>query len=259
MTRARLPCWQIVALVARAHYSVMVSADRPAIPRELHRRVLMESGHRCAIPTCRSTPVEIAHIVAWAVVRAHQFENLIALCPTCHTRYDQRQIDRRAMLGYKQALGDTQASTRLLTATRVQRYLEFAEAMDQWAARIQLIELHDVTIDSDAGRDDLVHQCRKAAQLASTRSFLLGQVCSGEVLSRTETVYLWVKRWADDVVDGLWPSTHPGADQHDLNDLGDLESDLEIAVADETSVPTDELRRLASRELPRLGGTGKRF
>jgi hypothetical protein len=78
---------------------------RPDIPTELERRVLMEAGHRCAIPTCRSTPVEIAHIIPWSQVREHTFENLIALCPTCHTRYDHHQIDRLSMKGYKANLG----------------------------------------------------------------------------------------------------------------------------------------------------------
>jgi hypothetical protein len=75
--------------------------ERTAIPRPLERDVLVEAGHRCAIPTCRQVPVEIAHIVPWASVREHTFDNLIALCPTCHTRYDTGQIDRKAMLQYK--------------------------------------------------------------------------------------------------------------------------------------------------------------
>jgi hypothetical protein len=65
----------------------------------------VEAGHRCAVPTCRSVPVEIAHIVPWNQVRTHTFENLIALCPTCHTRYDNGDIDRQSMLAYKANLG----------------------------------------------------------------------------------------------------------------------------------------------------------
>jgi len=61
----------------------------------------MEAGHRCAIPTCKSVPVELAHIVPWSEVQEHTFENLIALCPTCHSRYDQGDIDRLSMKGYK--------------------------------------------------------------------------------------------------------------------------------------------------------------
>jgi hypothetical protein len=75
--------------------------NRPSIPRSLERAVLIEAGHRCAIPTCRQTPVEIAHIQPYSEVHEHSFENLIALCPTCHTRYDHHEIDRKSMLLYK--------------------------------------------------------------------------------------------------------------------------------------------------------------
>jgi HNH endonuclease len=76
-------------------------AKRPSIPRPLERKVLIEAGHRCAIPTCRQTPVEIAHIVPWATVKEHTFENLIALCPNCHSRHHKKEIDRKSLLQYK--------------------------------------------------------------------------------------------------------------------------------------------------------------
>ena len=79
--------------------------QRPPIPTALKRQVLVEAGHRCAIPTCRQTPVELAHIVPWATCKEHAFDNLIALCPTCHTRFDRGEIDRKAMLNYKHNLG----------------------------------------------------------------------------------------------------------------------------------------------------------
>lgn len=75
--------------------------QRPPIPAELKREILVEAGHRCAIPTCRQTPVEIAHIIPWSKVKEHTADNLIALCPTCHTRYDRGDIDRKAMQQYK--------------------------------------------------------------------------------------------------------------------------------------------------------------
>ena len=76
-------------------------AIRPAIPTKLRRAVLIEAGHRCAIPTCRQTPVELAHIVPWNKIQEHTFENLIALCPTCHTRFDRGDIDRLSIEQYK--------------------------------------------------------------------------------------------------------------------------------------------------------------
>ncbi|WP_267893896.1 HNH endonuclease [Streptomyces sp. CB00316] len=78
-----------------------MAQDRPDIPTALKRTVLVEAGHRCAIPTCRQTPVELAHITPWSKTKEHTFDNLIALCPTCHTRFDRGDIDRKAMLQYK--------------------------------------------------------------------------------------------------------------------------------------------------------------
>lgn len=75
--------------------------NRPAIPTKIRRAVLVEAGHRCAIPTCRQTPVELAHIVPWSKVKEHTFDNLIALCPTCHTRFDRGDIDKLSIEQYK--------------------------------------------------------------------------------------------------------------------------------------------------------------
>jgi hypothetical protein len=77
-------------------------ADRPTLPMALQRQVKVEAGHRCAIPTCRSHPIELAHIDPRKPDGSNDvFENLIALCPNCHTRYDRGEIDRPAMRQYK--------------------------------------------------------------------------------------------------------------------------------------------------------------
>ncbi|MFD0496831.1 HNH endonuclease signature motif containing protein [Streptomyces rhizosphaericus] len=78
-----------------------MAQGRPEIQTALRRAVLVEAGHRCAIPTCRQAPVDVAHINPWAKVKEHKFENLIALCPTCHARFDRGDIDKRSILQYK--------------------------------------------------------------------------------------------------------------------------------------------------------------
>lgn len=78
--------------------------ERPSIATELKRRILVEAGHRCAIPTCRATTTEIAHIIPWSEVQNHSYENLIALCPNCHTRFDKGEIDKKSMYMYKDNL-----------------------------------------------------------------------------------------------------------------------------------------------------------
>lgn len=75
--------------------------QRPAIPSELRRRVLVEAGHRCAIPTCRHIEVDVHHIIPWERVNEHSYENLIALCPNCHRRADRDDIDRKSLRLYK--------------------------------------------------------------------------------------------------------------------------------------------------------------
>jgi hypothetical protein len=79
-------------------------SDRPPVPEELQRRLMIEAGHRCAIPTCRVIgPLEIEHIDDWAKVRTHEFENMIVLCANCHGRKGDRrgQIDRKSLRQYK--------------------------------------------------------------------------------------------------------------------------------------------------------------
>lgn len=74
---------------------------RPPIPAEVKRRVLVEAGHRCAIPTCRYIETEIHHIVPWHSCKTHEYDNLIALCANCHRRADRGEIDRKALRLYK--------------------------------------------------------------------------------------------------------------------------------------------------------------
>lgn len=79
--------------------------SRPRIPADLKRTILVESGHRCAIATCRYPTTEIAHIEPWSKVREHKYENLIALCPNCHTRADQKnEIDKKSLRIYKEKI-----------------------------------------------------------------------------------------------------------------------------------------------------------
>ena len=79
-------------------------SKRPTIPTELKRTILVEAGHRCAIPTCRHPTTEIAHIEPWRKVKEHKYENLIALCPNCHTRAEKGEIDRKSLRIYKRII-----------------------------------------------------------------------------------------------------------------------------------------------------------
>ncbi|MFJ5694572.1 HNH endonuclease signature motif containing protein [Arthrobacter sp. NPDC093125] len=92
------------------------------IPAGLARKIKEEAGYRCAIPTCRGTSgLEMAHIVPWAKVKEHSFDNLILLCAVCHIRFDRGEIPAASVRQYKANLGllshrYTQMELRLLSA-----------------------------------------------------------------------------------------------------------------------------------------------
>lgn len=74
---------------------------RPAIPAEIKRQVLIESGHMCAV--CGTPlPLELAHIIPWHKSKDHTAENLICLCANCHARADKEGWDTKTFRDYKQ-------------------------------------------------------------------------------------------------------------------------------------------------------------
>lgn len=78
--------------------------DRPSIPSELKRQILMESGFQCAIPSCRKRHPHIHHIVPYSKKAEHRYKNLIALCPEHHDMADRGEIDRSSLYMYKDNL-----------------------------------------------------------------------------------------------------------------------------------------------------------
>lgn len=83
-------------------------AGREKIPADLERQLMIEAGYRCAVPTCRAVePLEIEHINDYAVVKTHEFSNMLVLCRNCHGRKGAgpRKLDRKALRMIKHNLG----------------------------------------------------------------------------------------------------------------------------------------------------------
>jgi hypothetical protein len=79
-----------------------MNEKRPAIPTEIRREVLIETGHRCAIHTCTNTSnLDLHHIKPWSKCKEHQADNLIVLCPNCHRLAHDGTIDQKSLLEYK--------------------------------------------------------------------------------------------------------------------------------------------------------------
>jgi hypothetical protein len=74
--------------------------NRPRIPAEVERQVLVEAGHRCAVCGVE-LPVERAHIVPWSRSKDHSAENLICLCANCHERSHKENWSKAILRDYK--------------------------------------------------------------------------------------------------------------------------------------------------------------
>ena len=74
--------------------------ERPAIPAPMHRAVMLEAGHHCAI--CGQTSaLDVHHIIPWEQVKKHEQANLICLCAVCHRRAGDSEMDRISLRHYK--------------------------------------------------------------------------------------------------------------------------------------------------------------
>jgi nucleoside phosphorylase len=143
-----------------------------------------------------------------------------------------------------------------LRATCVAAYLSYSRAMNAWDSSINAIALQDVEMDfafDSPERTQLVQKCGAAAAEARAQLTQFKTTFGQRAQRAAQTLYDAMLSFAHDVVDGLWPSTHTGADQHD--DIAPALDELLTRAAEELGLDEDELSPTA----PKLGGTGKRF
>ena len=82
---------------------------REAISVNVQRRLLAESMGRCMNPTCQKQLfiangdiIERAHIVPYCKTADNSFENLVILCPSCHTAFDKNAFSPDEVREWKQ-------------------------------------------------------------------------------------------------------------------------------------------------------------
>ena len=163
------------------------------------------------------------------------------------------------MLIYKASLKRDENVATLLRANRLATYLDFRRQLSSWCGSITKIELFDVADERDeqAWRA-LVQECTAEAAEAKRTLICFVVTCRRETARKAELVYGTALAWANGVVDGLRPSTHPGADRH-AEDLPEAEEELLLVLADDIGMMAVELDELAHGCGIRLGGTGKRY
>lgn len=75
---------------------------RKAIPIEIKRQLLHESGYRCANPVCRMIiAIDLHHLDQVSEGGENTPENLIALCPNCHRLHHKRVISKESLRAWK--------------------------------------------------------------------------------------------------------------------------------------------------------------
>lgn len=79
----------------------MSKKNRKSIPKEIRRKLLVFSRHECCICNNRIGRNEIHHINGDP--SDNQEDNLIPLCPNCHTQADNRIFEKKELLLYKEA------------------------------------------------------------------------------------------------------------------------------------------------------------
>ncbi|MER7622358.1 HNH endonuclease signature motif containing protein [Streptomyces sp. NPDC126503] len=182
-----------------------MATKRTKVPRPLARQLYVEAGHRCAIPTCRATPLEIAHIVPWHRVLRHEFHNLIVLCPNCHTRFDRGDIDRQAMFRYKELLrlsdpnrvapDDPSPRAGLIRAYRL-----FQNEMTAWHKSLVVL-IQAVGFSSFGFPTGNLEDCRRAASVARAATDQLGELGDEGVTEAANHVFDRYRDWANDLFD----------------------------------------------------------
>lgn len=74
-------------------------SNREHIDENIKRKLYAESMGRCMNPNCQTELfnangdiIEKAHIVPYCKTKENTYENLIILCPNCHTKYDKNEL-----------------------------------------------------------------------------------------------------------------------------------------------------------------------
>lgn len=170
---------------------------------------------------------------------------------------------------YKKRLQASQVDDE--RAVRLAAFCHLAATLGDWHSVINQLVIAELEEENSEGpaaarrSAEVIQRCRnqltatwKRAQEAMSR-FRVS--CDDEFFQRAVGLYGATKSWADDVADGLWPSTHAGADQH--NDVWDRAEALYEYASTDLQVSEEDLAIRAQRTWrdrdTRLGGTGKRF
>ncbi len=73
--------------------------NRKAIPSKIRNFILVASKHQCSI--CQAKTVEVHHIIPVSKGGTNNLENLMAVCPNCHTNFHEGRFTTVLMKTYR--------------------------------------------------------------------------------------------------------------------------------------------------------------
>ena len=77
--------------------------SRKSVPLSVKQQVLHESGYRCSNPSCRTIlTLEIHHLDQVSDGGENTTDNLLTLCPNCHTLHHSGTISKESLKSWKQ-------------------------------------------------------------------------------------------------------------------------------------------------------------
>ncbi|UOE20609.1 HNH endonuclease [Thermobifida halotolerans] len=182
----------------------------------------------------------MAHIVPWAKVREHTFENMIVLCPNCHTRFDRGEIDRLSMLEYKAQLKrisrtGADEKTRSERVRILETHGAFQTVIEIWwreiySVSLAYLDLEETQSTIEETRSTYVEEFRHRAEEA--RALLEDFTRSGstDMARAAEEVIDAMQQWADAAIEGIWPSSHIDAYTYYEDDVDRPLSSLQSCV-----------------------------
>ncbi|RSM43148.1 hypothetical protein DMA12_19555 [Amycolatopsis balhimycina DSM 5908] len=168
-----------------------------------------------------------------------------------HEAWVQHALDTQTSLSQPSLEEANRQKAQLLSGYRV-----LNAAFDTWKEAIMAASDANV-LRVDPEEERALHaECTRQWQNAHLACGQFAAVATPECADLAGRVLDGWKSLADDVVDGLWPSDHPGADQHD--DLDINRDELLSAVSTELGMTRSAVLN-SLRAAGKLGGTGKRF
>jgi hypothetical protein len=187
--------------------------------------------------------VEIAHITPWAKVKKHEFNNLIALCPTCHTRFDDphNPLDRKSMRQYKARLNPLLSLEVDANGDQMRRISAYQEFRAQFGAWVRSLQKFGLVVSKRRATPDDIQKVRHV----TAETFASALVSAIDFQSRWKgtraddiaaAIFYHVIDWADELNASEFPVSRSLGRRDIANEIAEAAIDLHLAVCEEVGI-----------------------